>query len=737
MKTITDLPEVFGNLTDDHELRAYREVDWAARSERGIEIFTYEQGMQVLDHPDLLKGPSFQYRLDNLGISGEARRYMDMGITNKEGEERRQMRASMGALFRPTQIAKLREAIREIAHRALDEVDDPSEWDIMQMCWKIPAMTYCELVSIPYSEADTVIRIADSVLGTLLTVDRTRREEAETAIMESVGMVREQLNARRGNLGDDFTSVMIRQQEDGLMTEEQLVAQSFALLQASVDNTAHQMGNAFGMLLSQRSRWEAFVQDSSLRGPIIEEAIRLHPRFGTIFRLAAKDTVVEDLEIPEGTWTFVSTRAGQRDPSVFDSPDEYRLDRKARRPLMFGAGPYNCLGQNLARMEIEEALSAVAERFPDVQLTGTWGRSFANAVSETTSLVADLGNPIERTIVTTVPAPEPAQLAESEPAHDTSPVRHGEAVVDCEVTGLVRVAEDVLAIELQSHDGSELPTWAPGAHVDLVLPNGLVRQYSLCGPTGDPYRYRVAVLREQDGGGGSEFVHQTLSFGQRIEIRGPRNNFKFEDAPSYHFVAGGIGVTAILPMVREAERRGADWTLVYLGRGPERLAFLNELSALSSERVRTFYTGIDGRPSIDEILDEAAPGALLYACGPSRLLDALAVSAWPEDRYRFERFEPDADALAAPTKAFRARLAQSGTSIDVPADKSLLDAMEDAGISWPYSCHEGTCGTCEVRILAGAADHRDAILTPVERRSNESMMVCVSRAAGSEIEIEA
>lgn len=729
MTALQELPEVSGALTDDRELQSYRENNWAARSDRGIEIFTYEQGMQALDHPDLLKGPSFQYRLDQLGIQGEARRYMDMGITNKEGEERRQMRASLGALFRPTQIAKLRGAIREIARQSLDEVGDPSEWDLMQMCWRIPALTYCELVSVPYSEADTVIRIADSVLGTLLTVDRSRREEAEAAILESVGIVREHLNARRGSLGDDFTSVMIRQQEAGLMTEDQLVAQSFALLQASVDNTAHQMGNTFGMLLSQPERWEALVGNPSLRGPIIEEAIRLHPRFGTIFRLAATDTMIEDLEIPEGTWTFVSTRAGQRDPSVFEAPDEYRLDRQPRRPLMFGAGPYNCLGQNLARMEIEEALGALAERYPNVRLRDSWKRQQANAVSETVSLAVDLGTPVKQAASATPSA--------SEPVHATHALRDGESVLDCEITGLTRVAQDILAIDLRAHDGADLPSWQPGSHVDLVLPNGLVRQYSLCGPRDDHGRYRVAVLREQQGGGGSEFVHQSLSLGQRLEVRGPRNNFELEDAPSYHFVAGGIGMTAILPMVAEAERRQADWTLVYLGRSRERLAFLDELSAYSLERARLISTGTEGRPTIEEVLDGAAPRALLYACGPARLLDALASSDWPEDRIRFERFEPDTAAITAPADTFQAHLTQTGQTLEVPREKSLLDVMEEAGVTWPYSCREGTCGTCEARIVSGAADHRDAVLTSAERSSNEYMMVCVSRAAGPRIAIEA
>ena len=730
MTTIDALPEAVGDLTDVNDLRANAQRHWAARSQRGIELFGYDQGMQVLEHPSLLKGPSFQYRLDQLGISGEARRYMDMGVTNKEGAERRQMRASLAALFRPTQIAKLRKSIRAIAHEVLDGIEEPTGWDLMQLCWEIPARTYCELVSIPFSESGTVIRIADSVLGTLLNVDTRRRAEAEAAILESVDIVRAHLDARRANLGEDFTSVMIRQQQDGLMTEEQLVAQSFALLQASVDNTAHQMGNTFGMLLSVPERWQRFLDDRSLRGSIIEEAVRLHPRFGTIFRLAAEDAVVDDLIIPQGVWAFVSARAGQRDPAVFDSPDEYRLDRPGRRPLMFGAGPYNCLGQNLARMEIEEALDAIADRFPRIVLTGGWGRRQANAVSETTSLLVELGDEVSR-------APQSVRVAASPGSRAATVLPPGERPIDCRVEAIRTVAEGVVAVELRASKGDALPAWEVGSHVDLLLPGVLVRQYSLCGPREDRGHYRIAVLHEPAGSGGSAYIHDRLAVGDQVEVRGPRNNFELEAAPAYRFVAGGIGITAILPMVLEAERSGAAWSLVYVGRSLERMPFLDELAVLPPERVRVVTTARTGRPSITEVVGPYEDGALLYACGPVGLLAALAESGWPVDDVRFERFTPDREALSAPAEAFRVRLARSSRVLDVPTDRSILQVMEDAGMSWPFSCREGTCGSCEASILAGSADHRDAILTPAERRANESMMVCVSRAVGSELTLDA
>lgn len=729
MRVADRLPEVIGDLTDVDDLRENAARDWVARSARGLEVFGYDQGLQVLEHPDLLKGPSFQYRLDQLGISGEARRYMDMGITNKEGDERRQMRASLAALFRPSQIARLRAAIRVVAESVLDSVADPTEWDLMELCWQIPARTYCELVSIPHSEAGTVIRIADSVLGTLLNVDTRRREEAEAAILESVDIVRMHLDARRGDLGDDFTSVMIRQQQDGLMTEEQLVAQSFALLQASVDNTAHQMGNTFGLLLTEPGRWRRLVEDRALRAAAIEEAVRLHPRFGTIFRLASKDVVIDDVVIPENAWAFVSTRAGQRDPRFFDEPDEFRWDRPAIRPLMFGAGPYNCLGQNLARMEIEEALDAVAERFPDLELTGGWQRRSTNAVSETTGLVVDLG--VERSVSARVVPPARGAGAERDASDAGGPV------LDCVVDAVVSESIDVVSLTLRSADGSDLPSWTAGAHVDLVLPGVGTRQYSLCGREADRTSYRVAVLHEPAGRGGSAYVHERIVAGDRVRLRGPRNTFALDAAPSYRFVAGGIGITAILPMVRAAQASGRPWTLIYLAGSADHHAFREELADLPADRVRLVGTRDEGRPPIHDVTGSYEPGRLLYACGPAGLLQSLASAGWPEDAVRVERFEPDSALLNAPRRPFRLTLARSGSTIEVPAELSALDALERAGIVWPYSCREGTCGSCEARVIAGMVDHRDAILTPAERRAHDTMMLCVSRGQTDEVVVEA
>jgi ferredoxin-NADP reductase len=282
-------------------------------------------------------------------------------------------------------------------------------------------------------------------------------------------------------------------------------------------------------------------------------------------------------------------------------------------------------------------------------------------------------------------------------------------------------AAGVVSLTLRRTDGGALPDWQPGAHVDLLLAEGLERQYSLCGtPGGD--QWRIAVLREPNGRGGSEFVHTRLRPGDRVRARGPRNHFPLEPAPGLRFVAGGIGITPILPMLAAASAASADWSLLYGGRSGASMAFTGELTRRHpADRV----TLVTGRLPLDSYLDGLRPGELVYACGPEPLLEAVR-SRVPAAALRLERFTaPAAD--TGGDAAFTVELARSGLLLTVPPGRSILQTVQQAGVAVLYSCTEGTCGTCETDILSGEADHRDCVLTDEERAANETMMICVSR----------
>ncbi|SDT31646.1 Ferredoxin-NADP reductase [Streptomyces sp. TLI_053] len=302
------------------------------------------------------------------------------------------------------------------------------------------------------------------------------------------------------------------------------------------------------------------------------------------------------------------------------------------------------------------------------------------------------------------------------------------------VTARRPVAADVVELTLADPSGGPLPGWQPGAHLRLTLPSGRERHYSLCGDPADPAErsgYRIAVRRLPDGGGGSTEIHDTLHPGTRLAARRPRNGFAFCAEPAVLFLAGGIGITPLLPMVREARRNGLDWHLVHSGRSADTLPFAAELRELDPARVhRRTDDEHGGPPTGAELLAHAPRGAAVYCCGPAPMLTAVqrALDASPAASLHFERFG------AAPVtdgEPFTVRLGADGPELPVPADRSALDVLRDARPDLPYSCKQGFCGTCEVRLLAGAPDHRDRRLTP-ERRADGALLPCVSRAAAGE-----
>lgn len=301
------------------------------------------------------------------------------------------------------------------------------------------------------------------------------------------------------------------------------------------------------------------------------------------------------------------------------------------------------------------------------------------------------------------------------------------------VDGREFAADGVLALTLRHPLGEELPAWQPGAHIDVLLGPDLERQYSLCGDPADRTAWRVGVLREPDGRGGSAYVHTELALGDKVRVRGPRNNFALEPAPRYRFVAGGIGITPILPMLAAAEAAGAEWSLLYGGRSRESMAFRAELDAYG-DRVTVAPQDETGLLDLASVLDDLPEGTLVYCCGPGALLDAVEERC-PGRALRVERFRPK-EQETGPDSEFEVVLERTGRTVTVPVGVSVLDTVRAAGVEVLYSCAEGTCGTCETDVLEGTPDHRDSVLSDEEREAGETMLICVSRCRGARLVLD-
>lgn len=309
------------------------------------------------------------------------------------------------------------------------------------------------------------------------------------------------------------------------------------------------------------------------------------------------------------------------------------------------------------------------------------------------------------------------------------------------VTQLRLEADAVISVELRSPTGDRLPDWSAGAHIPVTLPSGTVRQYSLCGSAEDPHSYTIAVLKVDDGRGGSREVHDRLRLGDVLEVGEPRNDFALVDSQRYLLLAGGIGITPILAMVEALQSRPLPpaVTLLYGGRSRAAMAFTDRLAG--RDFVHLYPQDEVGMPDIERAFAESPAGTAVYCCGPPAMLAAVKeISArYPDLPLHVEQFTAAAPAARATSEegGFEVELARTGVTVTVSENQSVLDAVLAVAPDTPFSCTAGFCGTCETKVLAGEVEHRDELLSEAERQANASMMICVSRSrCGSKLVLD-
>lgn len=302
------------------------------------------------------------------------------------------------------------------------------------------------------------------------------------------------------------------------------------------------------------------------------------------------------------------------------------------------------------------------------------------------------------------------------------------------------LAEGVLQLDFEPADGTSLPTWDPGAHLEIHLPSGLTRHYSLCGDPSCQNTYSVAVRREESGRGGSTEIHDVLPVGEEVRSSSPRNHFSLADGSDHVLIAGGIGITPIKTMVEELERRGVSWSLVYVGRSRKTMAFAEFLVTRYPGRV-TIMAADEGRvPDLDELVRSLAPRTHVYCCGPARMLNAVTAvceETGTTHRLHVERFNAgEASPPSLTGGSFEVELRETGKTVTVAENQSILDAIRPVLPNVPSSCQEGYCGTCETRVLEGRPEHRGTLLTPEEHDEEGTMLICVGRSHSDKLVLD-
>jgi len=386
-----NLPEVCP-VAGHAELAWARQKSWVGVSERGYEVLGYDSGWEVENSKETDKGGGFGIILDEVGLTdGPYRDEWNKQLVCHDGKERERMRKPVERLLRPGRIAKLQETVRTLINGILDDIDDPSNVEFMsQFAERLPTQLFCSLISAPLELEGDIFRITSKINPPILTFDVAGVKASEAAYWEGLEIMRKYISARRDNLTDDFTSEIIRCEQEGLLRADEVEGLAMMLLIASMDNTMHQIGLTFGTMLEDRTRWEQVLAKPTLATKAAEETFRMCPRFNAIGRHAPQDLPIHSFTFPAGSWIQVQTRACGRDEAKFENPDDFRLDRPAARSLQFGSVNYSCLGATLARLEVVESIRIVSERFPNIRLSDKWEYEVGPLVTECKKLPVSL-----------------------------------------------------------------------------------------------------------------------------------------------------------------------------------------------------------------------------------------------------------------------------------------------------------------------------------------------------------
>lgn len=481
----------------------------------------------------------------------------------------------------------------------------------------------------------------------------------------------------------------------------------------SLDTTISSTGQAIRFFADAPDQWALVRARPELIPNAVEEVVRLASPIRAFTRFVTEDSSIAGVPIPQGARVMVMYASANRDERKFADPDRFDVTRDVHDHLGFGSGVHMCMGMHLARLEIVSLLQALARHVATIALDGDPLVAMNNTIRAYASL------PV---VVTADPGVAAAKDETAQAPGDTLQVR---------VAARRDAAQDIVALEFDSADGTPLPPAEPGAHVDLHLPGGLLRQYSLCNRTSGPGRWRVGVLLDPNSRGGSAAVHAGLHPGDVLTIGRPRNHFPLRlDAAHTVLFAGGIGITPILAMANALHAAGRSFELHYCGRSATRLAFVDELAAFG-DRV---HLHLDDGPEaqrlhIDAVLAAPAPERHLYVCGPNGFMEVVTHAAqrlgWTDETVHLERFGAEVNADGAP---FTVVAARSQITFEVLPGERIADKLVAHGIPVRMSCQSGVCGTCVTRVIDGMPDHRDHVQTATEKAANRTITVCCSRS---------
>jgi len=636
-------------------------------------------------------------------------------------------RELINPLLTPDAVDRLVPMIARHAARIVDGFIEAGSCDFVRdLTNPLPAAVTLDWLGFPEADWPRLAGPIHDIFAAVAGSERAMRGAAGLAFMDQ--RIRELIRDRQDDPRADAVSEIVdgRHVDGSAFSEDELVSVIGLLIAGGVDTTTSLTGWTLVHLSAHPEQRQRLIESPDLLDTATEEFLRAFAPSQSMARTATTDAEVGGCPMRAGDRVLIPWVAANHDPAVFPDPEQVRLDRDASRHLSFGIGTHRCAGAHLARAMFREMMTQVLTRLPDYRVIEDGLIPYPTRGNQTGwDAIPAVFTPGSRADGATVAG------------------RELRIPVPLTVTDVRVEADEVLSARLARPDGADLPAWRPGAHIELRLPSGRVRQYSLCGDPADRAGWRIGVLREPAGRGGSLELHTLAEPGATFVVRGPRNHFPLVDAESYLFLAGGIGVTPILAMVRAAATTGRPFSVVYGGRTRASMAFVDDLSAAAGDALTLLPQDEHGLPDLPAVLATAGPGTAVYCCGPAPMIAAVeshCAELGLSSRLHVERFTAGDDLEvamdAAENTAFDVHLARSERTMHVPPDKRLIEVLQAAVPGLSYDCEKGYCGACETRVLSGTPEHRDSVLTEDERAAGRTMMICVGRCKNGRLVLD-
>ncbi len=619
------------------------------------------------------------------------------------------LRRAMAPPLLPGALETIRPEVERVADTLIEGLVERGSFDaVSDLARHLPLKIVTEMVGLPDFGQDNMLKWAAAAFD-VLGKQNERGQQALVAIAEMRGFIKGQVTRETLKEGS-WTYRILDLVDQGTLTPDLAPFAIRDYINPSLDTTISATGQLIWQLSQNPDQWDKLRDTPDLCRNAVNEAVRLGSPIRSFSRHTTQEVEVAGVTLPQGARVMMLFASANRDAQVFDNPDQFDVTRDPRDHLGFGSGIHMCIGMHLAQLEMISLLKAMISRVGRIKV-GTPEIALNNTIAAFA------------TLPTTFQAD--TRAAVRAPAVATQP-----SLLNAQVIERKSITKDIVSLTLQSSDETPLPVARAGAHVDVHIRDGLVRQYSLTGQMSSTYE--IAIQREPESHGGSVAMHDIYQQGARIKISPPRNNFPLRAGadPSLLF-SGGIGLTPILAMAWElhAAKRPFEWHAS--ARSGAHLAYAENLKSLPfADHIHVHLDDAPiHQPDIPSSLEAASQGTHVYICGPKGYMAFVQSSALEAgldaQHIHVEHFGAEIDVDGDP---FEVVAQKSGVTLEVGPRETILHALNRAGIAVPTSCENGVCGSCLTPVVSGTPDHRDLVLTDGEKASNNHIAVCCSRS---------